>query len=468
MKRVPLTKRTERIEKTEKINFRYLAFLAGTAAMGGLLFGFDIGIITGAGPFLLKHFHLGELGLGWAYSVLLFGCIVGAALAGRAGDIYGRKKILIASGVLFALTSVATGLAPSFDTFILARFFGGIAVGAVSLVSPTYVSEVSPPSLRGRMGALYQLSIVVGILISYTINYSLRNAGPENWRWMFLTGAIPSVIFFAMMLVAPETPRFLLLSGRREESFLLLERISGKDAATFQVQEIAASLQEGRSSWRQLFEPGVRKAVFVGFILSILVQASGINTIIDYAPQIFQSAGWQINEALLSTMFLGVLNLLFTLISFAVIDRFGRRPVYITGSLGMTAALIGLIWTVAIGSFRGTPVLVLIILFLASFEACIGPAYWTLMPEILPNRVRSTAMVVPVLTQWAVTALVVLFFPIAFHQIGKAGTFGFLAIMSLAQALFTWRFVPETKGVPLEEIEAFWRPAQTPSVTSKP
>lgn len=426
--------------------------------MGGLLFGFDIGIIAGAGPFLLRQFHLSDLGLGWAYSALLFGCIVGSAVAGRASDLYGRKKVLVWSGVLFAATSIATGLAPGFTGFIAARFFGGIAVGAVSLVSPMYVSEVSPPSLRGRMGALYQLSIVFGAVVSYAINYGLRNAGADNWRWMFITGVVPSILFFALMVFAPETPRFLFKSGKRDESFRLLERIGGKEAAKFQITEIAASLEIKQGTWRNLFQPGIRRAVIIGFILSILVQASGINTIVDYAPAIFQSAGWKINAALLSTLLLGGIDLLFCLVSFAIIDREGRRPVYITGSLGMMVALAGLVWTITINRFHGTLVLTLIIVFLAFFQACIGPVYWTLVPEIFPNRIRGTAMVVPVLTQWVVNALVVLFFPLAFNKLGKADTFGLLAVMCLLQAIFTWGYVPETKGVPLEEIEAFWCP----------
>ena len=212
----------------ENVNLRYVIFLAATAALGGLLFGFDIAIITGAGPFLLEHFKLTELSLGWAFSCLLFGCVVGSAFAGRLADRYGRKRVLLAVSVMFAATSAATGLASTFTNFVAARFLGGLAVGAASLISPMYVSEVSPPRLRGRLGTLYQLSIVTGILVSYCINYLLRNSGPNNWRWMFLTGVIPSMILFVLLLFAPETPRFLFKTGKHEEARTILERIGGR------------------------------------------------------------------------------------------------------------------------------------------------------------------------------------------------------------------------------------------------
>lgn len=278
-----------------QINLRYVIFLAATAALGGLLFGFDIAIITGAGPFLMHQFNLSDLSLGWAFSSLLFACILGSALAGRLADVYGRRNLLLAVSVLFATTSAATGLAPTFSAFIAARFFSGLAVGVASLVAPMYVCEVSPPTLRGRMGTLYQLSIVTGIVVSYCINYSLRNVGPDNWRWMFITGVIPSAILFALLLFAPETPRFLFKVDRKLEAFAILERISGADRAEFEMREIEASFQAKQAGWRDLLRPGIRRAVFVGFCLAILIHVSGINTIIDYAPAIFRSAGWEID-----------------------------------------------------------------------------------------------------------------------------------------------------------------------------
>jgi len=447
------------------IHLRYVLFLAATAATGGLLFGFDVAIISGAGPFLLRHFQLDDLGLGVAFSALLVGCMLGSAVAGRITDRFGRRRVLLIVAVLFALSSAITGLAWSFGSFLAARFLGGLAVGAVSLVSPMYVSEIAPPTLRGRLGALYQMSIVTGILVSYCINYLLRDAGADNWRWMFLTGVIPSVVFSGLLLRAPETPRFLALVGRRDEALAILERIAGRAAAGRELAEIAASLSAGRSAWRDLLRPGLRRPLVVGFWLAILIHFSGINTVIDYAPAIFQSAGWQLDAALLSTFVVGLTNFLFTAVSFWTIDRYGRRPLYMAGSLGMGLTLLALTGAVLMGQFHGAVVLVLILLYLICFCSCIGPVFWTLVPEIFPNNIRGTAMIVPVLTQWAANAVVVLVFPMALHRLGQAVTFGFLAATSLAQALFTWRFVPETKNRALEDIARFWAASGKPRST---
>jgi MFS transporter, SP family, arabinose:H+ symporter len=237
----------------------------------------------------------------------------------------------------------------------------------------------------------------------------------------------------------------------------ILKRIAGPESAEFVLSEIKASLQTKRNSWRGLFQPGIRRVVAVSFCLAILVHVSGISTVIDYAPIIFRSAGWQIDAALFSTFILGAANLLFTIVAFWVIDRWGRKPLYIVGSLGMTVTLLSLSATALTGHFHGLIVFVLILAYLAFFEACIGPVFWTLIPEIFPNNIRGTAMTIPVLTQWIANGMVVLFFPAAFNQIGKASTFSVLALMAFLQAVFTWFFVPETKNKPLEEIEKFWR-----------
>jgi len=438
------------------LNLRYVIFLACTAALGGVLFGFDIAIITGAGPFLTRHFALSDISLGWAFSSLLFGCVLGALAAGRLTDRLGRKRMLVWVAVLFALTSVATAAAPSFTLFICARFLGGIAVGGVSLLSPMYVSEVSPPSIRGRMGTFYQMSIVTGILISYCCNYLLRNTGEANWRWMFLTGTVPSLLFLVLIALAPETPRFLVRIGKTREAFDLLERIENDETARKEIAAITEALKEMRPARENLMRPGVRRALIASACLAVLIHFSGINTILDYAPSIFISAGWKVDAALVSTFLVGVVNALFTLVAFWVIDRYGRKPLYITGSLGMALALAGLLAAVLAGHFHGALVLVLILLYLAFFSSCVGPVFWTLVPEIFPSDVRGAAMTVPVLLQWVANAVVVLFFPYAFHVIGKAITLGFLALMALTQAWFTWRFVPETKNKPLEEIEQYW------------
>ena len=434
----------------------YVIFLGSTAALGGLLFGFDIAIITGAGPYLAKQFALTDLGLGWVFSSLLFGCALGCVIAGRLTDRWGRKKLLILIALLFAATSSETALASNFTALVTARFLAGLAVGGVSLLSPMYAAEVSPAAMRGRMGTLYQLSIIVGILISFGLNYLLRNTGPNNWRWMFLTGVVPSALFLLFVSIAPESPRFLALKGRDSAAVAVLARITDTKSAQLQLDEIRSTLHRKARSWRGLLRPGVSRAVLVSVVLAILIHVSGINTIIDYAPAIFQSAGWKIDSALASTFLVGITEFMFTLVSFWAIDRYGRKPLYIVGSFGMTVSLLFLIAAVLAGRFHGAIVLALILAYLAFFAGCIGPVFWTLVPEIFPNDMRGLAMTFPVLTQWIANALVVLLFPFAFHVIGKAATFGFLAAMAFAQGIFTWLAVPETRNKPLEEMESYW------------
>ena len=437
-------------------NPQYLFLLTFVAALGGLLFGFDIAIITGAAPFIQTHFGLDEIGLGWAVSSLLWGCIIGAAVAGRITDIYGRKKILLIVAVLFIITSIGTGIAPNINIFVLARFLGGFAVGAASILSPMYISEIAPAQSRGRLVAIYQLSIVIGILISYFINYILHDIGDNNWRWMFITGAVPSLIFFVLLFLVPETPRYLFKKGDRKGSYQILEKINGKDKAEKAIDEIAVSLTKTNVSFRQLLNPGYRRMMWVGFGLAIFVQVSGINTIIDYAPIILKTAGWRINAALFSTFVIGFVNLLFTLVSLWAIDKYGRRPLYIIGSGGMALMLLGLTLANVVGQFEGSLVLILILAFIAFFASCIGPVFWTLVSEIFPNNIRGTAMSIPVFTQWIANALVVMFFPWMLINVGGGFTFGFLTLMAILMLLFTIYFVPETKGKSLEEIEKIW------------
>jgi len=246
--------------------------------------------------------------------------------------------------------------------------------------------------------------------------------------------------------------------GKTREAFELLERIENDETARKEIAAITEAMKETRPAMQNLMRPGVRRALMASACLAILIHVSGINTIIDYAPRIFLSAGFKVDGALISTFFVGVNNVLFTLVAFWVIDRYGRKPLYIVGSLGMAVALAGLLIAVVAGHFQGLLVLALVLLYLAFFASCVGPVFWTLVPEIFPSDVRGAAMTVPVLLQWVANAVVVLYFPTAFDSIGKAVTFGFLALMALTQAWFTWRFVPETKNKPLEEIEQYWVP----------
>lgn len=449
----------ETILKTQ-INLGYVLLLALTAALGGLLFGFDIAIIAGAGPFLTTHFNLTEVSMGVAFSSLLFGCALGALIAGYLVDHFGRRLPLLWVAVVFAVTCLAMGLAPTFNIFLLTRFLGGLAVGGASILAPMYIAEIAPPAMRGRMCTCYQLAIVVGIFFSFLLNYLLGNIpefawfntsvydlGAWNWRWMFISGVVPSIIFFFLIYRAPETPRYLYKAGRYEESFAILQRILGKEEAERETAEIKISFAAPKASWSELRQnQGLRKSLKVGFILAILIHFSGINTIIDYAPIIFKSAGFTMDAALFSTFGIGFVNLLFTLVSFWTIDRFGRKPLYIIGSIGMTVVLTTLGITILLGHFKGIVALSLILMYIAFFASCIGPVFWTLVPEIFPNRVRGEAMIVPVLVQWIANAIVVMLFPVAFKYMGQATTFFVLGAAALIQVIYTWRCVPETKG----------------------
>lgn len=440
---------------SEKVNLTYIIMIAVAAALGGLMFGFDVAIITGAGPFIEQQFGLDALSLGLAFSSLLFGCVLGAAFSGILVDWIGRKPLMLIVAALFGITTVVTGAAPDFNTFVFARFLGGLAVGAVSLVAPMYVSEVTPAAFRGRMGALYQMAIVTGILGSYLINYILHDMGPDAWRYMFYTGAVPAALYLLLVLSVPESPRFLIRAGKDAQALMILKRIGGSEPQAA-LDAVRASLSEDKGSWFDLFKPHVRPPVAISFFLAILIHLSGINTIIDYAPQIFKSAGFTLDAALFSTFVVGIANFAFTLISFWIIDRFGRRLLYVVGSVGMSVALLCLVGAVLTGHFYGMTVLILLVIYLFFFASCIGPVFWTLLPEIFPNGVRGKAMTIPVLTQWIANAVVVLLFPAVFHTIGQAATFGLLAVACIVQAIFTFVAVPETRNRSLEDISAQW------------
>ena len=438
-------------------NFLYLYFICLIATMGGLMFGFDIAIISGAVPFIQPYFGWNELQLGWGVSSLLVGAIIGAFVSGVLTDKYGRKKLLIIVALFFAVSCAVTAIAESSALFIIARLFGGLAVGAASVLSPMYVAEVAPANRRGMLVAVYQLAIVLGILCSYSINYWLHDVD-DNWRWMFATGIFPSVLFFIGLFFIPESPRWLYKAGLKEESLKVLTRIGGESLAKGEISEIADSLKGSSASVSigELFKSSSRKVMLVGFFLAIFVQISGINTIVDYAPKILLAAGVEIKNALLQTSLIGIINFLFTFVAILFIDKVGRRLLYLIGSMGMVVTLVMLSISFYL-KMDGIFTLTCIMLFIAFFSSCIGPVFWTLVSEIFPNRIRGKAVAFASFTQWVFNFLVVLLFPHFLASLGGAATFLFLALMSLLQWLFTYLYVPETKGKSLEEIEQLWK-----------
>lgn len=434
----------------------YLYFICMIATMGGLMFGFDVAIISGAVPFIQPYFGWNELQLGWGVSSLLVGAIIGAFGSGVLSDMYGRKSVLIIVALFFAVSCAFTALATSSVIFVAARVFGGLAVGAASVLSPMYVAEVAPPKNRGMLVAIYQLAIVMGILCSFLINYGLHNL-ENNWRWMFATGIIPSVLFFVGLFFIPESPRWLYKAGREKESLKVLTRIGGESLAKTEIVEISRSLNGDVSSVSlgELLKPSARKVMLIGFILAVFVQISGINTIVDYAPKILLAAGVEINNALLQTSLVGLINFIFTFVAILFIDKVGRRTLYLIGSMGMVITLIMLAISFYL-KMEGIFTLICILMFIAFFASCIGPVFWTLVSEIFPNRIRGKALAFASFTQWIFNFLVVLLFPHFLASFGGAKTFLFLALMSLIQWLFTYIYVPETKGKSLEEIEHIW------------
>ena len=436
----------------------YLYFISLVATIGGLMFGFDIGIISGAIPFIQPYFGWNEMELGWGVSSILAGCIAGAFGAGLFTERYGRKRVMIVVALFFALSCAGMAIAGSAAFFISARLLGGLAVGAVSVLSPMYVAEVAPPRIRGTLVTIYQLAITMGILIAYLINFGLHDV-ENNWRWMFATGLIPSVIFFTGLIFIPESPRWLMKAGRRDQAEKVLERIGGRETARAGIEEIEKSLSGSRKRTRitTLFTPPYRKVIFLGLLLAVFVQITGINIVVDYAPKILITAGVEIRSALLQTSLIGLINFVFTFFAVWLIDRLGRRAFYMIGSSGMAVTL----FLIACGFYFQLDsrfITACIMLFIAFFASCIGPAFWTLVSEMFPNRIRGTAVALASFTQWVFNFLVILFFPPLLETLGAPLTFFFLSAMSVVQLLIAWFYLKETRGKTLEEIEELWGP----------
>jgi len=435
----------------------YLYFISLVATLGGLMFGFDVGIISGAIPFIQPYFGWNELQLGWGVSSILVGAIVGAFGTGTLTEKYGRKSLLISVALFFAISCAGMALARNQGPFIAFRVLGGLAVGAVSVLSPMYVAEVAPKKIRGTLITAYQMAITTGILISYLVNFGLHEV-ENNWRWMFATGLIPSILFFVGLIFIPESPRWLMKAGFREKAMVILERIGGRESAESELAEIEKSVDDSGkgSGFRELFAIRYRKVIILGLLLSVFVQITGINTVVDYAPKILMTAGLEIRNALLQTSLIGLVNFAFTFIAIFLIDKIGRKTFYIIGSAGMAVTLLLI---AAAFHFQMNPIFttVCIMGFIAFFASCIGPAFWTLVAEMFPNRIRGQAVALASFTQWVFNFLVVLFFPYILDALGGSVTFLFLALMSFIQLLIARFYIRETKGKSLEEIELLWK-----------
>jgi SP family arabinose:H+ symporter-like MFS transporter len=432
----------------------YVIIISVVAALGGLLFGFDTAVISGTINFIQPYFGLSEAELGWTVSSLLFGCIAGVFLAGKAGDHYGRKKVLMAAAFLFFISAVGSASAHSLIFFLFARILGGIAVGVASILSPMYIAELAPAKYRGTLVSLNQLAIVIGILVAFFSNYLLVNSGENNWRWMLLVMAAPAVLLFFCLFMVPESPRWLVARSRNDEALKVLIKTSGTELAQSELKEIQQTLKnQEESSFSDLLAPKIKPLLFIGIILAVFQQITGINTIMYYAPKIFANVGQSNDSALLQTILIGGTNLLFTLVAMVLIDRFGRKLLIIIGSTGMMLMLAGLSALYFTNHTSGVLVLVFILGYIAFFAASLGPALWVVAAELFPNRLRSKGMSIAIVSLWIACTIVSIAFPIMLEKLSGGITFLIFALICLANLLYVLKYVPETKGKTLEELE---------------
>ena len=444
--------------------------ISSIAALGGLLFGYDWVVIGGAKPFFEKYFALsGEAQVGWANSCALLGCLVGSIVSGDLSDRFGRKKGLIVSAVLFAVSSVLTGWAGTFSWFVVWRIAGGVAIGMASGISPMYIAEVSPAQWRGRLVALNQLTIVVGILAAQIVNWLIADRVPDGataemirlswngqygWRWMFTAVAVPSVVFFFSVLFVPESPRWLLMKGRETSARRTLVRIGGAAYAEEAVGEIqSTAAPQGRIRWAELLSDApLRKVLGIGIVLAALQQWSGINVIFNYAEEIYRNAGYGVSDVLVNIVITGAINLVFTLVAMAMVDGFGRRALMLVGFAGICVShlLLGLAYWFGL---RGLPVLVLTLSTIACYAMSLAPVIWVLISEIFPNRIRGVAVSIAVSALWIACFALTFTFPVLNRAVGAAGTFWVYSAICLIGFIFVLRLVPETKNKTLEQIE---------------
>lgn len=432
----------------------YVVLISIVAAFGGLLFGFDTAVISGTINFIQPYFGLSEAGLGWTVSSLLFGCMVGVSIAGKAGDHYGRKKVLMLAAALFFISALGSALSHQLFYFISARIIGGIGVGVASILSPMYIAEIAPAKYRGRLVSLNQLAIVIGILVAFFSNYLLVGLGENNWRWMLVVMAAPAILLFFSLIFVPESPRWLVGRNQSDAAFKVLVKTTGKELAVSELKEIEDSLRtREEASYSELLVPRMKPILLLGITLAIFQQITGINTIMYYAPKIFAQVGQSNGTALLQTIAIGGTNLIFTIVAMLFIDKFGRKFIILLGSFGMTAMLAGLSLLYFLHQTSGMLVLVFILGYIAFFAASLGPAVWVVISEIFPNRLRSKGMSVAIVTLWVACTIVTIIFPIMLERLSGGTTFLVFAFICLANLIYVWRSVPETKGKSLEELE---------------
>ncbi len=434
---------------------------AAIAGLGGLLFGYDTGIIASALLFVKKDFGLGSFEQGMVVSAVPVGAIFGAAIAGQAADRLGRRRTIVSAAVVFIIGAALSAAAPGLAVLVIARVLLGVAVGLASANAPVYISEVAPPEERGRLVSYFQLSVTVGILVAYLVG--LAFSGVDGWRWMLGLGALPALALGIGMLQMPQSPRWLVMVGQDYAARRVLEKIRRDDeeAITQELEEIKGSIEAEPGGWKDLLEPAVRAALLVGVGLAVLQQVTGINTVIYYAPTIIQFTGVNGNSAaIVASLGVGVINILATLVALRLIDRAGRRPLLMVGVTGMAVALT-VLGAAFLGNAGTTVISAIAIIslmsYVAAFAISLGPVFWLMNSEIYPLKVRSKAAGVGTMANWTSNFVISLTFLPLINLLGRTGAFWAYAVVGVFTLWFCWKLVPETKDRDLEQIEAIFR-----------
>jgi len=433
----------------------YLYSISITAALGGLLFGFDTGVISGAITFVSAHFHLSSHMEGFTVSNLIIGCIIGASLAGPSSDKWGRKPILIISAILFIVSATLAAIPRTIWELIIARFIGGLAVGAASVISPLYITEIAPKKIRGALVSLNQLTIVLGILITYLSNWLLEDTGLNNWRYMFAAQNVPAVLFLAALFFIPESPRYLLKKNNFEKARNILIKINGIQNADLEISEIKNYPVRQKINIHELWGKG-KRIIIATILLAFLSQTTGIDSIVYYAPKVLMKVGFQeTSSVFLASLLIPITLMIFTIVAMFTIDKYGRRPLLLIGTSGMGISFLLVGFSFLSPTLSNYGVLTGILLFITFFSISLGPIPWLYMSEVFPTRVRGTAVAIATNVLWISNFLVAQFFPWMVDNLKGTSYFIFAAIC-LITLLFVWFMIDETKGKSLEEIEKVW------------
>lgn len=448
---------TETMQADAPVDKLFIVRLSFVAALGGLLFGFDTAIISGAIPYITSYFNLNAYMLGWTVSSILIGCASGALLAGLFADKYGRRACLILCALLFAVSGIGVSLSNQLYLFITFRLIGGLGVGAAAMVSPMYIAEIAPAKLRGQLVAFYQMAIVIGILLAYFSNYFFDGMGVNNWRWMFASQTAPSVVFLLLLFIVPETPRWLMMKGRKAEAIKILTKISNGSPVDKVVGEIERSFQKRPEILlKHLFSKTYKPVLVIGILVAVFQQITGINSIFYYAPVIFKETANDGTSPLLQTIVLGVVNVLATFGAIAMVDKLGRKKLLLAGCVLMCVSLVAIGLCFQFKYFSHYIVLIFTLIYVAAFGCTLGAVVWVYLAEIFPNQIRSLALSVATLALWLADFAVTLTFPVMSKQLGTASTMFIYAGFCVLAFVYMLFKVKETRGKSLEEVESLF------------